>query len=538
MVNVLYAHKSHPVESLGIGYLASSIARGGHGTKIILTGDGIDIAINEICEELDKGDYRVFGQSVIFGSHGYAMKLSEKIKERHPEIISFLGGPAPTFTPQLINYGNFDAICRYEGENPFLEFMNAIEAGDDVGNIPNIWVKENPNLYRTEVKRKKTILDQDHPGYKDESGYDPINKIFVNETRALLTEEELNNLPFPDREVLHEIEKWRDGPIDHYIGTRGCVFSCLYCHVHVQNADNRGKGSPVRRRSLESIAQEMLEYKRKRRERGDTNETNDYDQSDIEGYSYNVKFAKEQAEVLGGISNNRHIHTRYDLVSRDEDIAKYLAMAGVTGAHIAIEAGNPYIRNVIHGRGMSDEQILIGAKYMHANGIKTMTQNILGAVGETKENMFETLLINQKVNPTFASASIFQPFPGTNALEHAAKTGALPPGFEKGIITMSGFETFYNRTLLIMNEEQKDWLEGFQKFFAIAVEEKWSPEKVDQVIGAHAKGGSTMEELEEMYRTHRAEKDNELYGIKLTNVVMKEKATLQGGLAGRDVKEF
>lgn len=516
MVNVLYAHKPHPVEPLGIGYLASSIERGGHNSKLMLTDREVDIAFNQVCKELENGKYHIFAQSNIFGSHRYAIDLSEKVKEKYPNIVSFLGGPAPTFIPKLINRG-FDAICRYEGEYPFLEFCDALEQGEDVGNIRNLWVRENPDLYSTEIKRRKAILDQDNPNYKNESGYDSENKMFVNETRNLLSGKELDELPFPARNVLYEQEIYKNSPIKHYMGTRGCPFNCKYCHVHIQNVDNKGKGSVVRRRSLESIAEEILGYKK------EYGSESDYDQSDVEGHSYSVKLAKQEAEILKGVSNNRHIHSRFDLFSRDEDIARYLAIAGVTGAHVAIEAGNKHIRKVVHGRNMSDEQILTGAEYLQKYGIKMMTQNILGAVGETKEHMIETMLINQKVNPTFASASIFQPFPGTSAVEHAYETGALPMGFEDELIDSFRTETMYNRSILIMDDEQKDWLEGFQKFFAIAVEEKWTPQKVDKTIETYSKGGSNQEELETMYRTHRAEKDEELYGVKLTDVVTKEK---------------
>ena len=62
---------------------------------------------------------------------------------------------------------------------------------------------------------------------------------------------------------------------------------------------------------------------------------------------------------------------------------------------------------------MSLDDILKGAKYLRDNGIKMMTQNILGAPGETKEQMLKTLELNIAVKPAFASASIFQPYPGT-----------------------------------------------------------------------------------------------------------------------------
>ncbi|MDP2629070.1 MAG: cobalamin-dependent protein [Nanoarchaeota archaeon] len=169
MVKVLFVHKTHPIEPLGIGYLSSSIAREGHETQLILTSSDLEKAVEEVSEKIQEYKPEVLAQSIIFGSHGYAIELNKKVREKHPNLISILGGPAATFTPIIIERG-FDAICRYEGEYPFLEFCNALENGDDVGNIPNLWVKPNPNkaakrmllefsFYITELKEEELTIE-------------------------------------------------------------------------------------------------------------------------------------------------------------------------------------------------------------------------------------------------------------------------------------------------------------------------------------------------------------------------------------------
>src|SRR3989344_2291935 len=134
-MRVLYVHKSHPIAPLGIGYVASSIARGGHESELILTPRDMDTTFDLVSRKIEEYNPGIVAQSIIFGSHHYAIDLSKRIKEKFPKIVSFLGGPAGTFTPELIERG-FDVLCRYEGEDPFLEFCNALERGEDVGNIP------------------------------------------------------------------------------------------------------------------------------------------------------------------------------------------------------------------------------------------------------------------------------------------------------------------------------------------------------------------------------------------------------------------
>ena len=69
MVNILYAHKDHPIEPLGPAYLTSSIARHGHKSKLLLTSRNIDKAVEEVSEEIKKERVDIFAQSIIFGSH-------------------------------------------------------------------------------------------------------------------------------------------------------------------------------------------------------------------------------------------------------------------------------------------------------------------------------------------------------------------------------------------------------------------------------------------------------------------------------------
>ncbi len=513
-MKVLFAHKEHPIEPLGIGYIASSIAKGGHESDLVLVPKDLNEAVRIIESSIENYKPRILAQSIIFGSHGYAIELSRRIKEKYPEIISFLGGPAATFTPELLEKG-FDAICRYEGEAPFLEFCNAIERGHDVGNIANIWVKENPDLYNTEKRKKKNILDIEDPGYLDESGYDSERKRYINSTRALANGASLDAIPDPDRRILYQHRLFGEGPIKHFMHTRGCAFKCAYCFNVIQNLQNKGKGKTVRRRGNEEVFSEINAVK------------NDkwplelvYFQDDVFGPIYKKKWAQEFAEdYRREVNIPFHAHVRFDLI--DEDRARALAYAGCTGVHVAIEAGDDDIRNRVHMRGMTDKQILEGAEALRKNGIKMMTQNILGAPGETKEQMLQTLRLNIEVKPTFASASIFQPYPGTKALEYARDTNSLPAQDLNELVDSFGMETFYSGSILTMDPDEHKWLERFQRFFAIAVDQPTIYESgaLDRIIDNYPETDEADNSLVTMYRSHRAEKDDELYGVKLTDVV-------------------
>jgi anaerobic magnesium-protoporphyrin IX monomethyl ester cyclase len=518
MVEVLIAHKRHPIEPLGVGYISSSIARGGHRAKMILTNGSARESAELVNKELSSGKYRVFGQSIIFGSHLYGAEVSRNVKMANPGIVSVLGGPAATFTPELLERG-FDAIVRYEGEGPFLEFCNALESGKDVGNIPNMWVKANPDLYRTEIRNLKKVTDIDDPKYKDESGFDEDRMRFVNAPRRLLEGADLDAVPHPDRKILYDHPIFANGPIFHFMYTRGCAFRCTYCFEHVQHGEMKGKGQTVRRRAIDDFVNEVNGV---RDMVGDKMKVV-YLQDDVAGMSYKFDGAKEFADVYSKeVGLPMHIHTRLDLIARDPRIAEELARAGVTGAHVAIEAGNNYIRNDVHRRDMSTEQVREGSAALKANGVRLMTQNILGAPGESWDNMMETLDLNIDVGPTFASASVFQPYPGTTALEIAKAQGVMPARSLNELTDAFEMESFYDGSILALEPEFKHKISVLQRYFALAVHDpklRRSGE-LDRLIASHPEGDKEADEkLALMYRTHRKQQDEVLYGVKLGEAV-------------------
>jgi len=514
MTKVLFAHKHHPIEPLGIAYVSSAIAEGGHESRLMLTPKDIEEASEQVSDMIREYNPDIFAQSIIFGTHLYAADLNKKVKERFPGLVTVLGGPAATFTPELIEKG-YDVICRYEGEAPFLEFCNALEEGSDVGNIQNLWVKENPDLYVTERKKIKEIKDIDDPDYLNESGFDSEKKRFVNATRQLLQGPALDAVSFPDRELLYSQKIYADGPIKHFMHTRGCAFRCSYCFNVIQNMQNKGRGKTVRRRTHDSVVDEINQV----RENWPTELV--YFQDDVFGPTYRVEDTIEFAEVYSKeVGIPFHCHVRFDLVCRP-GIAKALAEAGCSGVHVAIEAGDDFIRNKVHRRDMSTQQVIDGAKALRKYGIKMMTQNILGAPGETKEQMLKTLELNIEVAPVFASASIFQPYPGTTALEYARDNGSLPSKDLNELSDMFGLETFYNKSILILDPKEKRWLEVFQKFFAIGVENPslYQSGALDRIVSSYPEGEEAEESLRRLYRGHRAGKDEELYNVRLKDVV-------------------
>ncbi|MDP2629041.1 MAG: hypothetical protein Q8P15_04065, partial [Nanoarchaeota archaeon] len=187
--------------------------------------------------------------------------------------------------------------------------------------------KPNPNKYHTEIKKVKSNTNENDPMYARESGFDSKNNRFVNNTRNLLTGNEQADIPFPDRKLLYNQRIFAESPIKHGMLTRGCAFHCTYCHVEMQNIENKGKGKTVRIRSSESMVDEINQTKKLCEEKNLPFELF-YFQDDVFGPAYKLSWAEEWADVASKELNMpQHAHVRFDLIAKDEKIAKALAKA-------------------------------------------------------------------------------------------------------------------------------------------------------------------------------------------------------------------
>ena len=77
----------------------------------------------EIVEKVKVFAPQVLAYSIMTGEHVYHIDLNQMVRS-HYKALSVFGGPHPTYSPQMIEKMNVDAICRGEGEIYFLELIN------------------------------------------------------------------------------------------------------------------------------------------------------------------------------------------------------------------------------------------------------------------------------------------------------------------------------------------------------------------------------------------------------------------------------
>jgi len=108
----------------------------------------------------------------------FISNIAKLIKNGHPDIFLLVGGPHVSLNAEDCLSDSFDALCIGEGEEATLELVKQLEKKITPSGIPNLWIK-----------------------FQD--------KIEKTPTRPFL--QDIDNLPFPDREMWQE---WLECPKD------------------------------------------------------------------------------------------------------------------------------------------------------------------------------------------------------------------------------------------------------------------------------------------------------------------------------------
>src|SRR3989338_1082662 len=115
-MKALFITKPFVIEPLGIMYVSAAGKSAGHETRLVLTNQNLERAVEDYGPD-------IVGYSVMTGDQKFYLKLNRQLKEKN-RFVSLFGGPHPTFFPNIIEEEGVDVVCRGEGEAPFIDLMN------------------------------------------------------------------------------------------------------------------------------------------------------------------------------------------------------------------------------------------------------------------------------------------------------------------------------------------------------------------------------------------------------------------------------
>lgn len=394
-------------------YIASILKKEGHKVEFFL-GSGN----KKMLEEILNFKPNLVGFSCTTGIHKWCLEVAKTLKEQ-TKILTILGGPHPTFFPEVINEEAVDIICIGEGEYALLELANAIDAREDFSKIKNLWVK----------KEKDIIKNQMH-----------------------LLIDDLDSLPFPDRELYYKKYPHLNRSQKAFFAGRGCPFNCSFCFEAVFRKMTAGLGKRVRIRNTNNVINEILYVKKTYPLKTVYMQDDTFILNKIWVYEFLEKYKKKINLPLICL-------IRADLI--DEDIVKILKEAGCVNVFFGIESGDEVLRNNLLKKSETDKDILRAFALLKRYNLKFRTYNMVGLPGETLEQTFKTVEINIKINTNYPWCSLFQPYPGTELGEYARAHDYIEADIDN-------FDPSFFRQSIILSKHKIEFL-NIQRLFFYAV---------------------------------------------------------------------
>jgi anaerobic magnesium-protoporphyrin IX monomethyl ester cyclase len=370
---------------LGLLYIASSTLSKRADDIRVIDAFCENLSERELIERVVKEKPEVFGINCSTHTFRTALSTLRRLKRQLPETKLVLGGFHATFaaTHILESYPFIDYIVKGEGELSFPRLLDRIEKGTEPGDVEGI-------------------------------GFTRGGRIAINEPVLNM---DLDSLPFPARELAHKVEygyyhkniKLTFGKFTTVSSSRGCPYRCAYC-------------------SCAAFSQ------RRWRPRSPTNVVDELERLHDDGYEClvfvddNLTHNRRRMERICDMIKERKIKMRFYCEGR-ADNASYELLRKMKGAgfdviYFGIESPQD---NVLHyyrktiGAAQSEKAIRNAKKA----GMLVVTSFIVGAPGESLEDMNKTVEFIFKVRPHAAQVNILDVLIGTEIWDRLSEGGMI-----------------------------------------------------------------------------------------------------------------
>jgi len=409
--------------------ISALLKKHGHSVDLLLAGEE-----KKLVRKIIEVNPDILGIPCFTDQYMWPVKIFRQVKRKNPKILTLLGGPHPTYYPDIIKMDGVDAIARGESEYAILEMMERLKKGESLRGIEGIWLKLDSAIEKNEIACLPPDLDE---------------------------------LPLPDREIYYKYKFLRDVSVKQFLSGRGCPFQCSFCANNILKKLYRGKGKFLRRRDPEGVVREILDVKKK----------------------YGLKTVSFTDDVF--IINEDWLKIFLPLYKKSvglpfmcnvtanlvtESIVQLLKENGCYGVSMGIESGNEKIRREVLQKNISNDQIVGAANLVKKHGLILKTYNILCLPEETVQDALDTLELNAKIKSDFAACSLLQPYPDYDITEYAKKRNFLPADY--GLKNIGG--GIYRSSPLAIKDKNK--FVNLQKLFFLGVKIPWTIPLIKKLI--------------------------------------------------------
>ncbi len=383
-MRVLLLSTPHPLEEsplppLSLSYLAGVLRREGIEVRIL---DFLVTSYHpkKLRQELQEYRPQVVGATCVTLNYPIARRMLKVCKDFDSHITTVIGGPHVTFALEgtLLPSPWIDAIVIGEGENTLVELAKAAGENKDVHDVPGI-------------------------AFADEG------KVVKTAARGLI--EDLDQLPFPARDLL-PMARYRalDAPCT-VITSRGCPYQCIFC------SGRRMFGPKVRFRNPGLVVDEIEKLQ------------HDFGLKRINIVDDTFTLNRRHAQAVCEEILRRGLNIKWSVFARvdnlDQELAQLMKRAGCEWVLFGVESGDEGILKTIK-KGITPDEVRRGVKTAFEAGINVFNSFIMGLPGENPDTAMKSLAFGDELYKKYGAKYGFHmlsPLPGTELYEKAKEYG-------------------------------------------------------------------------------------------------------------------
>jgi radical SAM superfamily enzyme YgiQ (UPF0313 family) len=297
--------------------------------------------------------------------------MARLAKERAEAFTLLVDTHVTVFHKELVAEPFVDAAVRGEFETAVPEVADALNRGLELDRIPGV----------TWSRGTEVVVNPDRPLLKD-----------------------LDDLPWPDRDLV-PAEQYIVGlrtqdPCFMVMASRGCPFRCTFCLWVPVMFNNK-----VRFRDVEKVVDEIAHLQ------------NRYGAREVFFHDDTVNITVRRVEEIchailrrrlkiGWIANFRADQTTPELF-------RLMKRAGCTKILLGVESGSQKLLDETIDKEITLKEVEDTIRWAKDAGIRVHCTYSLGAPGETRETLRETLEFIKKTDPDDIQVSLMTPIPGT-----------------------------------------------------------------------------------------------------------------------------
>ena len=325
-----------------------------------------------------------------------AFEVAAAVKGVDETIVTVLDGLHPSAMPEdCLANSDIDFVVIGEPENTVFELVDA--------------------------------LDKDAGGFKEIKGIGFVKDGVPVFTSPRPVIEDLDSLPFPARHLLPMDQYFavvKENPLRGEVSkpwtllvtSRGCPYNCVFCTHHVV------WGRKWRGRSPENVVDELEHV------------IAAYGVKQVDFLDDNMTLDRERMERICDLIVERGLRfewftpngVRADTL--DEKLLRKMKRAGCKKIRVAPESGVQRVVDEIIGKNLDLKSVERAVALCKKVGIKVGCFFVIGLIGETKEDIKETINFAYKLRQLGADSFIFSiatPVYGTRLYEQAKQGGFL-----------------------------------------------------------------------------------------------------------------